>query len=205
MSATDRRINIMDRSLQRHVVRPLTFQGGTAAVEFAIVALVFFMLVFGILELARIMYVFNTLQEVTRRAAAAAVNVYPTDTAALAHLKQDAVFRSSSGELPLAPPITDSHVRIEYLAYDLSVIPTSSLPSCAATNQQICMANPHSGSCIHFVQVQVCDPSNTSACVSARSQAMFPLVNLPVLLPKAPTISPVETLGYNQGVPPCPP
>jgi Flp pilus assembly protein TadG len=195
----------MDRSLQRHLVRPPTSQSGTAAVEFAIVALVFFMLVFGILEIARIMYVFNTLQEVTRRAAAAAVNVYPTDTAALAGLKQDAVFRNSSGELALAPPISDSYVRIEYLAYDLSVIPTSSLPSCAATNQQICMANPRSGSCIHFVQVRVCDPSNTSTCVAAQSQAMFPLVNLSVQLPRAPTISPVETLGYKQGVSPCPP
>jgi hypothetical protein len=163
------------------------------------------MLVFGILEIARIMYVFNTLQEVTRRAAAAAVNVYPTDTAALAGLKQDAVFRNSPGELALAPPISDSYVRIEYLAYDLSVIPTSSLPSCAATNQQICMANPRSGSCIHFVQVQVCDPSNTRTCVAAQSQAMFPLVNLSVQLPRAPTISPVETLGYKQGVSPCPP
>jgi hypothetical protein len=195
----------MDRSWQRHVVRPTTSQGGTAAVEFAIVALFFFMLVFGILEIARIMYVFNTLQEVTRRAAAAAVNVYPSDMAALASLKQDAVFRSSPGELLLAPPITDSYVRIEYLAYDLSVIPTSSLPSCAATNQQACMANPRSGSCIRFVQVQVCDPGNTSTCVAAQSQAMFPLINLSILLPKAPTISPVETLGYRQGISPCPP
>jgi hypothetical protein len=87
----------------------------------------------------------------------------------------------------------------------LSVIPTSSLPSCAANNQQTCMANPHSGNCIHFVQVQVCDPSNASRCVAAQSQAVFPLVNLPVPLPKAPTITPVETLGYKQGVPPCPP
>lgn len=195
----------MDRSLQRQVVRPRNYQAGTAAVEFAVVALFFFTLVFGILEIARIMYVINTLQEVTRRAAAAAVNVYPTDTAAIANLKQDAVFRSSPGELFLAPPITDSYVRIEYLAYDLSVIPTSSLASCAATNQQTCMANPRSGSCIRFVQVQVCDPSNTSACISPQSRAMFPLVSLPIPLPKAPTISPVETLGYKGGVSPCPP
>jgi hypothetical protein len=195
----------MDRSLQRQAIPPRTSQAGTAAVEFAITSIFFFLLVFGILELARIMYVYNTLQEVTRRAAAAAVNVYPTDTAAITRLKQDAVFRSSSGGLPLGPPITDSHVRIEYLAYDLSVIPTSSLPTCAANNQQICMANPHSGNCIRFVQVRVCDPSNASTCASAQSQGMFPLVSLPVLLPKAPTISPVETLGYKQGVPTCAP
>lgn len=195
----------MKRSFLRQPTRPRTSQAGTAAVEFAFTALIFFMFVFGILELARVMYVFNTLQEVTRRAAAAAVNVYPTNTAAIASLKQDAVFRSSSGALVLAPPVTDSWVRIEYLAYDLSVIPTSSLPSCAANNQQICMANPHSGSCIHFVQVRVCDPSDTSACIAAQSQAVFPLINFPISLPTAPTIATVETLGYQEGLPPCPP
>lgn len=195
----------MDRSLPRQMVRPRTSQAGMAAVEFALTSIFFFLLVFGILEISRIMYVFNTLQEATRRAAAAAVNVYPTDTAAIAKLKQDAIFRSSPGGLLLGPPITDNHIRLEYLAYDLSVIPTSSLPNCASDNQQICMADPHSARCIHFVQVQVCDPGNASSCVAAQSQAVFPLVSLPIPLPKAPTISPVETLGYKQGVPPCPP
>jgi hypothetical protein len=194
----------MNRFLHRHPPRPRTAQAGTAAVEFALVAIVFFMLVYGILEVARVMYVFNTLQEVTRRAAAAAVNVYPTDTAAIAKLKQDAVFRTSPGELVLGPPVSDNHIRIDYLAYDLSVIPAGALPSCASVNQQICMANPHSASCIHFVEVRVCDPSNTSACVAVQSQGMFPLASLPVQLPTAPTISPVETLGYKQGVLPCP-
>jgi hypothetical protein len=195
----------MDRSLQREAARPRTSQSGVAAVEFAVTAVVFFMFVFGILEIARVMYVYNTLQEVTRRAAAAAVNVYPTDTAAITRIKQDAVFRNSPGELMLGPPVTDSHIRIEYLAYDLSVIPKSSLPTCAADNQQICMANPHSGSCVHFVQVHVCDPANTDTCVSAQSKGMFPLVSLPIPLPTAPTIAPIETLGYRQGVAPCPP
>jgi Flp pilus assembly protein TadG len=195
----------MDRSLERRPARPRTSQAGTAAVEFALTAIVFFLFVFGILEVARVMYVYNTLQEVTRRAAAAAVNVYPTNTAAIAQLKQDAVFRSSSGELVLGPPVTDSHVRIEYLAYDLSVIPTSSLPTCAADNQQICMANPHSASCIHFVQVRVCDPDKPNACVATQSKGMFPLVSFPITLPTAPTISPIETLGYTQGVAPCSP
>ncbi len=194
----------MDRSTQRQAPRSRTSQAGTAAVEFAVTALVFFLFVFGILEIARIMYVFNTLQEVTRRAAAAAVNVYPTDTTAIARIKQDAVFRSSSGELALGPPVTDSHVRIEYLAYDLSVIPTGSLPTCAADNQQLCMANPHSASCIHFVQVRVCDPDNPDTCVATQSRGMFPLVSFPIALPTAPTITPIETLGYRQGVAPCP-
>lgn len=197
MSATDR--------TSTRVTRPRICQGGTAAVEFAMVAFVFFLFVFGILEVARVLYVYNTLQEVTRRAAAAAVQVYPTDRAAIAQLKQEAIFRSSPGELLLGPPVTDNHVRIDYLAYDLSVIPASALPTCASDNRQICMANPHSASCIHFVEVRVCDPGNAATCVAVRSKGLFPLANLPVLLPTAPTIAPVETLGYRQGVPPCPP
>ena len=44
-------------------------QRGVAAVEFALVVIIFLTLLFGIIELARSMYVFNTLKEVTRRAA----------------------------------------------------------------------------------------------------------------------------------------
>jgi hypothetical protein len=187
------------------VTRPRISQAGTAAVEFAIVALVFFLFVFGILEVARVMYVYNTLQESTRRAAAAAAQVYPSDTAAITRLKQDAVFRSSAGELVLGAPVSDSHIRIDYLAHDLSMIPAGALPTCAADNQKICMANPLSASCIHFVEVRVCDPANAATCVATRSRGMFPLVSLPVPLPTALTIVPVETLGYRQGVPPCTP
>jgi hypothetical protein len=60
--------------------------------------------VFGIIEVSRLLFVYNTLQEVTRRAAAAAVNVYPGNAVALAKVKQDAVFRDSPGELVLGRP-----------------------------------------------------------------------------------------------------
>ena len=91
-------------------------QRGAAAIEFALLAAIFFTLVFGIIEVARLMYVYNTLQEVTRRAAAAAANVNPGDATALARLKQAAVFRTSAGGLALAPPVTDEHIRVNYLA-----------------------------------------------------------------------------------------
>jgi len=49
-------------------------QTGAAAVEFAFVAIIFFTLFFGVVEIARAMYISNTLQEVTRRAAELATN-----------------------------------------------------------------------------------------------------------------------------------
>jgi hypothetical protein len=189
----------------RALARPKIPAAGTAAIEFALLATFFFMLVFGIIEVSRLLYVFNTLQEVTRRGAVAAVNVYPSDTAAIAKVRQYAVFRDSPGDLPLAQPVTDQHIRLDYLAYDLSVIPQGSWPICAAQNRQICMANPHSSSCIRFVRVRVCDPAHTDGCYSVHSRMLVPLVPLSLPLPKAETIATVETLGYKPGTSPCAP
>jgi hypothetical protein len=185
--------------------RPCLSQSGTTAVEFALVATIFFTFVFGIIETARLLYVFNTLQEVTRRAATAAIDIYPRDTAAIEKVKQEAVFRTSSGDLVLAPPITDSHVRLSYLRFDLSEIPTSSLPDDAARNRQICSGNPHAANCIRFVQAQVCNPSVMGSCEAVTSQMILPLIDLRVPLHKATTIVPVGSLGYVPGTPPpCP-
>lgn len=190
---------------QRKRSCPSISQNGTAAVEFAILALLFFTLVFGIIEVSRLLFVYNTLQEVTRRAVAAAVHVYPNDTAAIAKLKQRAVFRDSPGELILAAPITDKYIRLSYLRHDLSVIPESDWPASAAENKEVCMKNPNADNCIRFVQAQVCTPEMTDACISPRSQMLVPLINMSPTLHKATTIATVESLGYEQGtLPPCP-
>src|SRR5690349_20236517 len=99
-------------SFKRRTRRPSAAERGSTAVEFAFTALIFLTLVFGAMELARLMFVYSTLQEVTRRAAVAAVKVFPNDGPALAKVKTDAVFGTSTGELPLGPPVTNNHVRI---------------------------------------------------------------------------------------------
>jgi hypothetical protein len=187
---------------RRNGWRPLTTQAGTAAVEFALLAVIFFTLVFGIMELARLLFVFNTLHEVTRRAAAEAVNVYPRDTDGTDKVRQHAIFRSSPGELMLANPITDRHIRLEYLRFDLAVIPQGSWPADASANRQICMINPRAPTCIRFVQVSVCDPAVTGQCNRVMSQRLLPLTDLRVPFHRATTIVPVESLGYVPGTPP---
>jgi Flp pilus assembly protein TadG len=184
---------------------------GATAVEFALLATVFFALVFGIMEVARLIYVYNTLQEVTRRAAANAVQVFPRDTAGLAQVRHDAVFRSSPGNLVLAPPVTSEHVRIDYLALtrdsssamSLTPIPESLLPSCPGQNRQVCTNNPNAPNCIRFVRVRICDPATASECIAARSGSLVSLVAFGIPLHKATTIARVETLGYQPGTPPC--
>jgi hypothetical protein len=59
--------------LIRSQVRPAQPRGGAAAVEFAFVALVFFMLFFGIFEYARYIFVQNLMNTATREAARYAV------------------------------------------------------------------------------------------------------------------------------------
>lgn len=181
-------------------------QAGVAAVEFAMLAVIFFTFVFGIIEIARLLYVFNTLQEVTRRAAGAATSIYATDSDAIARVRQYAIFRDTPGGLILAPPVTDQHVRLEYLRFDLSVIPSGTLPANAAANRGLCMMNPRAANCIRFVQAQVCDPAETGRCNPVRFQMLLPLIDLRMPLHKATTIAPIESFGYVPGTlpPSCP-
>jgi hypothetical protein len=190
--------------------RPNVSQSGVAAIEFALLALVFFTLVFGIIEISRLLYVYNTLQEVTRRAAAAAVRVYPRDPGALDKVKQGALFRDTPGELILGSPVSDQNVRIEFLALtrettgklSFSKIADGDLPSNAAQNRSICMGDPNAANCIRFVRVSICDIQDTAACQPVRSKMLVPLVNLPIALHKATTITAAESLGYSPGTAP---
>ena len=179
---------------------------GVFAVEFAIVVVVFFTVIFGVMELARLMYVFNTLQEVTRRAARAAANTDFTNASGMDAVRQAAIFRSSAGELALGSPIRDSYVRIDYMALVLGVsgltltpIASTALPASPAQNRLNCVSNPNGGSCISFVRVRICDPGDTSTCNPAGYVPIFPFINLVPTLPSSTTILRAETLGYRPG------
>src|SRR5438067_2296548 len=89
---------------------------GVSAVEFALVAPVFLLFVFGIIEFARAMYICNTLQEVTRRAAASASTTDFSDSTAMQHVRERAVFRNSPGGLAFADPVTDEYLKIDYMS-----------------------------------------------------------------------------------------
>lgn len=187
-------------------------QAGVYAVEFAMVLTLFLTLVFGVIELARAMYVFNTLQEVTRRAAATAANTDFTDQPAVNRVRQGAVFRSSPGLLVLGDPVSDEHVRIDYLALaraadgsmTLSAIPNGSLPAGPALNRVICMSDPYNANCIRFVRIRICDPGDSDVCAPATYNTIVPFVSLPLRLPMATTIVPAESLGFTPGMSPGP-
>jgi hypothetical protein len=188
-------------------------QAGTAAVEVALLSIVFFLVVFGALEVTRLMYVFNTLQEVTRHAASDMINMAPAeaDSTAMKAVRRRAIFQQTGDDLILAAPITFQHVRVDYLSLvrdpisgTLTRVPTWPLPTCAATNRQTCMADPNSAACIRFVRVRICDPLNPGTCDAVRYQPLLPLVDLNVALPRSSTIATAESLGYLPGMAPCP-
>lgn len=182
-------------------------QRGVAAVEFALLVLVFLAFVFAIIELARIMYLYNTLQEVTRRAATAAASANFQDQAELDQIRYFSVLRNAPGELPVGAPITDQHVRIEYLALvrneDGSLTSTriapDVLPADPAANRQICQANPNAPTCIRLVRTQICNPEVADQCERVQYQMLFPLINISLPLPRATTTATAESLGYTPG------
>lgn len=179
-------------------------QAGGAAVEFALVAIIFFMFVLGVIEVARAMYVVNTLQEVTRRAARAAANTDFRDAAALDRVRQDAIFQSAPGTLLLAAPISDEYIRFDYFSIRRGLegvqtfvaISESNLPASPAENRLICLRDPNDAQCIRLVQARVCEPGE-GECVAAPFRSFIPLVDLSFPVHTAPSLVVAETLGQT--------
>jgi len=63
----------------RPITRPRSPQKGVAAVEFALIASLFFTLLFGAIEVGRVLWLFNAANEVTRFGARLAVVCSPSD------------------------------------------------------------------------------------------------------------------------------
>src|SRR5438067_1707133 len=194
--------------MKRRAFKGSRRQAGSVAIEFALVALVFFTIVFATLELARMEFLLNTLEEVTRRAAAAAANADYRDAAAMQKVQTDAVFRSSPGPLALGVPVTSGNVKIDYLSiskasWDLKHVTT--LPACPAGNRSNCMTDPDADNCIRFVRARVCASMDDSGnCDLLPYQAVFPFLNLSGMkLPAAETIVPAGSLGATIGAIPC--
>jgi hypothetical protein len=186
-------------------------QTGLAHVEFAMIAVVLLFMLCGIIELARLMYVYNTLAEATRSAAKAAATVNFRDSTALDDVRQRAIFRQTAGGLAVGAPITDQNVRIDYLslsrqasgALTMTPIDTAALPGCPARNRHNCLTNPYGSSCIRLVRVRICD-KDAAACEAVGYKPLFKLTPITAHLPTSTTIVNAEALGYTAGDALCP-
>jgi hypothetical protein len=182
---------------------------GVVTAEFSIVLVWFMLLCCGVLELARVLYMFNTLQAVTLRAASTAAHTDFSDPAALAALRQQALLRDGAGGLVLGAPVSAAYVRIDYLALTsngaaMTPIAAAALPACPANNRLVCMKDPYDASCIRLVRARICDPADSGECRAVLYQPLFSFLSLPLTLPTASAIAAAETLGALPGAAPCP-
>jgi Flp pilus assembly protein TadG len=161
---------------------PARHQSGTAIVEFALVAMLFFTLIFGALELARLLYIHNSLQEVTRRAAREMTVHWINDEAAVKTL---ALFGAAA--LPAGAEITPSQIHIEYLAADGSAV--TAFPSNPGDNLSACGDALRQASCIFSVRVSI------NAVNYSPMLAMFSLLNL--TLPSSSVTMHAESMGFE--------
>src|SRR5258705_81974 len=119
-------------------------QRGAAAVEFALLAIVFFMVLLGAMDFGRLMYVWTTTQEVTRHAAREAV-VRDFTSAEIAAIQREAIFRGGStgiAYLPAGVEISNTTVKIVYLTVDVGgnrvAITAGNMPADPADNVSAC-------------------------------------------------------------------
>lgn len=178
-------------------------QRGAAAVEFALIVIVFLTLLLGIIEFGRFLYLWNTVQEVTRRAAREAVVCRPIEKE---RIKCKAVFRDCSADftgtllLPAGAGVSNRNVRIRYLDAT-GVNSVTTIPD-AEQNIINCEASSTATDCIRFVEASVCQPGNDqSVCTDTDHvtyQLMIPFVPIPEIpIPFSKVVMPAESLGYG--------
>lgn len=189
-------------------------QRGVVAVEFALVIAPFLLLLFATIEIAHGMYLWNTVQEVTRAAARGAAMADFSSAAAMDAVRRQAIFRSTPGTLLLGGSIDQRYVRIDYLSLGGggTLLPVTALPGCPQQNVVNCTRDPHGASCVRFVRARLCLPDGAGTCTGVPYQALLPIPLLdglfeqngtPISLPSSDTVAPAESLGYLPGQPAC--
>lgn len=190
-------------------------QSGVFAVEFAMLALLFFLFLFAMLEVARAVYLWNMVHEITRRAARGAAVADFSDAGALQAVRAHAVLRTTPGALPLGGGISDAYVRIDYLSQAaggaLAAVPVTVMPGCPQRNRINCLDEPHGASCIRFVRARLCVPGDGARCERVPYRPVLPLLGMmfpsgagAVRLPSGTTMAVAESLGYPDNPNFCP-
>ncbi len=190
-------------SCSRTTVRPGR-QAGATMVEFGLLMAMFFLVMFTLIEFARVMFIFNAVYDATRRAATAAAVTDPANSTGLAQLRQGALYRTTAGNLALSPEITDDAIRIEYLWMDkgsdgnftLQAMPSGSSLNMSQNRKQ-CVIDPYSASCARFVRVRICDPLVADSCSPVQFKTLTTLLSFTLPIDFGTTITPIQSLGYT--------
>lgn len=157
-------------------------QRGAAMVEFAIIASLFFMILFGIIEFGRAFFTYNTLVEATRRGARVAA-VCPASTDAITMVKQATIFNATPGDTETTGllGLTTADIKVSYLPADAN--PSESITTPLA-------ANSATYDTIAFVQVEILNLNNSNII-----NLIIPGVSVAFPVPPIVTTLPSESLG----------
>lgn len=160
-------------------------QRGVAAVEFALVALLFFTILLAIIEIGRMLFIFNTMQEMTRNGARAAV-VRWVDSASQAEIKSIALFYGTS--MPANPYLTTANITITYLQKD-GATEVTALPTDPGDNLSACGDSTRVANCIYNVRVSITGATFTPM------MGLFDFLTMP--LPTSEVTMHAESLGFT--------
>lgn len=169
-------------------------QSGGVAVETGLLMVLFFVLLLGVFDLARMIFLWNTLASISRRAAITVATSLPASDHSIA------LSGVAFGGVPLSVPRIDgTYFRVEYLNADHVVIAT---PASATDNLRNCMRHPRDPvGCVRSVRIRLCQPGATE-CERVRFEPLFPLggaLGADIRFPTFETITPVGSLGYRPG------
>lgn len=183
-------------------IKAVPAQCGAVAVEFALVVPIFLVLLFGTIEFGRLIYLWNTVQEVSRSAARQAVVTDFTNTAAITAIKRSAVFRSTDGTLPASSEVSNANINIQYLNAAGTV--PAVMPLDPGDNISACLDATRTDSCIRFVEVKVCtagacDPIPFVPLVGffSAGPGVLSTLSLSIPIPISTVRMPVESLGFS--------
>jgi hypothetical protein len=152
----------------------IRLQRGLSIVEFAIVAGVLFILIFGVIEVARAFFVASTLDEATRRGARMAV---------VCQINDPAIMQAAAFDNAVIPDLDASDVSVEYLTANGGVVGDPS--------------NPAFFRLIRFVRVRIVGYQHQMFIPFATALAPF-------TMPEFATVLPRESLGVSrEGMTPC--
>lgn len=152
-------------------------QQGAHLVEFAVVAVAFFIVFFGVFEFARMLYVWNTLTEATRRGARVAA-VCPVGHSGVADVTVFDNPKSPSGNSPVLPNLTTANVTVQYLDEDGTSLSGTIDPTV-----------------VYFVRVRIINYQHT---------LLIPFIGSLVDAPAFETTLPSESLGAVPTLPSAP-
>ncbi|MDD2918558.1 MAG: TadE/TadG family type IV pilus assembly protein [Rhodoferax sp.] len=189
-------------------------QRGVAAVEFALVAIPFLLLLLGAMEFGRLLYLWNTAQEMTRNAARQAVVTDFNDSTAIAAIKRSAAFAETDGGfMPGSSEISTANVVIQYLYVKTNgdVAPVKKMPVSPADNIAACLDATRLDECIRFVEV--CLSTGTTCDDKSKSIPFKPMIGLfsssgtnstdltGLRIPLSTVRMPAESLGFDPTLP----